>query len=148
MGALPYHHSTVTGNARIEGLAWVNSGATVGGNVVVKDNAVVRGGGDLSGNLVLGGDAEMWISCSSGTYLMFDPRPWLRRQWRRERRQSVVRAAHGCGAGDHHLVGRWGAPARPLRPTGYASSQKPVRFSQSSSSAVSPRVSRAGAGRR
>ncbi|MCH5671191.1 DUF6055 domain-containing protein [Streptomyces gilvus] len=65
--------STVTGNARIEGLAWVNSGATVGGNVVVKDNAIVQGGANLSGNLVLGGDAEMWISCSSGTYLLYNP---------------------------------------------------------------------------
>ncbi|GKQ35022.1 DUF6055 domain-containing protein [Streptomyces sp. A012304] len=66
-------NSTVTGNARIEGLAWVNSGATVGGNVVVRDNAIVQGGANLSGSLVLGGDAEMWISCSSGTYLMFNP---------------------------------------------------------------------------
>jgi len=71
--AAVFGDSTVTGNARIEGLAWVNSGATVGGNVVVKDNAIVQGGASLSGNLVLGGDAEMWIGCSSGTYLMFNP---------------------------------------------------------------------------
>jgi hypothetical protein len=71
--AAVFGNSTVTGNARIEGLAWVNSDAAVGGNVVVRDNAIVQGGANLSGNLVLGGDAEMWISCSSGTYLMFNP---------------------------------------------------------------------------
>lgn len=71
--AAVFGNSTVTGNARIEGLSWVNSGATVGGNVVVKDNAIVQGGANLSGSLVIGGDAEMWISCSSGTYLMFNP---------------------------------------------------------------------------
>ena len=65
--------STVTGNARIEGLAWVNDGVTISGNVVVKDNAIVQGGANLSGNLVLGGDAEMWINCSSGTYLLYSP---------------------------------------------------------------------------
>ncbi|GCB48982.1 DUF6055 domain-containing protein [Streptomyces sp. NL15-2K] len=65
--------STVTGNVRIEGLAWVNGDAKVSGDVVVKDNAIVQGGADLSGDLVLGGDAEMWIPCSAGTYLMFDP---------------------------------------------------------------------------
>ncbi|KAK1184033.1 DUF6055 domain-containing protein [Streptomyces sp. NBS 14/10] len=71
--AAVYGSSTVTGNARIEGLSWVNSGATVGGNVVVKDNAIVQGGANLSGSVVLGGDAEMAISCSSGTYLLFNP---------------------------------------------------------------------------
>ncbi|MER6014196.1 DUF6055 domain-containing protein [Streptomyces bluensis] len=71
--AAVFGNSTVTGNARIEGLSWVNSGATVGGNVVVKDNAIVQGGANLSGSLVIGGDAEMWIACSSGTYLMFNP---------------------------------------------------------------------------
>lgn len=71
--AAVFGSSTVTGNARIEGLAWVNSGATISGNVVVKDNAIVQGGANLSGNLVLGGDAEMWISCSSGTYLLYNP---------------------------------------------------------------------------
>ncbi|MEU5597622.1 DUF6055 domain-containing protein [Streptomyces sp. NPDC020298] len=71
--AAVFGNSTVTGNARIEGLSWVNSGATISGNVVVKDNAIVQGGASLSGSLVLGGDAEMWIGCSSGTYLMFNP---------------------------------------------------------------------------
>lgn len=65
--------STLTGNVRVEGLSWVNSGATISDNVVVKDSAIVQGGARLSGNLVLGGDAESWITCSSGTYLMFDP---------------------------------------------------------------------------
>jgi hypothetical protein len=63
---------TVTGNARIEGLGWVNGG-TVGGNAVVKDNALIQGGANLSGNVVVGGDAEFAIACSSGTYLMFNP---------------------------------------------------------------------------
>ncbi|WKX14931.1 DUF6055 domain-containing protein [Streptomyces sp. NL15-2K] len=71
--AAVFGNSTVTGNARIEGLAWVNSGATISGSVVVKDNAIVQGGANLSGSTVLGGDAEMWITCSSGTYLMFNP---------------------------------------------------------------------------
>ena len=62
---------TVTGNARIEGLGWVNGG-TVGGNAVVKDNALIQGGANLSGNIVVGGDAELAITCSSGTYLMFN----------------------------------------------------------------------------
>ncbi len=66
-------NSTVGGNARIEGLAWVNAGATVTGNAVVKDNAIVQGGANLSGSIVLGGDAELASSCSSGTYLLFDP---------------------------------------------------------------------------
>ncbi|WP_436534785.1 DUF6055 domain-containing protein [Actinoplanes sp. HUAS TT8] len=63
---------TVTGNARIEGLGWVNGG-TVGGNAVVKDNALIQGGANLSGNIVVGGDAEFAISCSAGTYLQFNP---------------------------------------------------------------------------
>jgi hypothetical protein len=63
---------TVTGNARIEGLGWVNGG-TVGGNAVVKDNALIQGGANLSGNIVVGGDAEIAFACSAGTYLMFNP---------------------------------------------------------------------------
>ncbi|WP_051865764.1 hypothetical protein [Streptomyces griseus] len=60
--AAVFGSSTVTGNARVEGLSWVNSGATIGGNVVVKDNAIVQGGANLSGNLVICGDAELWIA--------------------------------------------------------------------------------------
>lgn len=71
--AAVYGSSTVSGNARIEGLAWVNSGATVRDNAVVKDSAIVQGGANLSGSVVLGGDAEIGISCSSGTYLLFNP---------------------------------------------------------------------------
>lgn len=71
--AAVYGNSTVTGNARIEGLAWVNSGATISGDVVVKDNAIVQAGANLSGSVVVGGDAELAITCSSGTYLLFDP---------------------------------------------------------------------------
>ncbi|WP_430786445.1 DUF6055 domain-containing protein [Actinoplanes sp. G11-F43] len=63
---------TVTGNARIEGLGWVNGG-TVGGNAVVKDNALIQSGANLSGNIVVGGDAEIAFACSSGTYLLFNP---------------------------------------------------------------------------
>nr|WP_269327826.1 DUF6055 domain-containing protein [Kineosporia mesophila] len=62
---------TVSGNARIEGLGWVNGG-TVSGNAVVKDNALIQAGANLSGDIVVGGDAEMAITCSSGTYLAFD----------------------------------------------------------------------------
>ncbi|MEV6302566.1 DUF6055 domain-containing protein [Actinoplanes sp. NPDC051861] len=63
---------TVTGNARIEGLGWVNGG-TVGGNAVVKDNALIQSGANLSGNIVVGGDAEIAFACGSGTYLLFNP---------------------------------------------------------------------------
>ncbi|MFC4062456.1 hypothetical protein ACFOWE_29500 [Planomonospora corallina] len=63
----------MTGNARIEDLAWVNSGATVGGDAVVKGNALVQSGARLSGGVVVGGDAEPAQACASGTYLMFDP---------------------------------------------------------------------------
>jgi hypothetical protein len=63
---------SVTGNARIEGLGWVNGG-TVGGNAIVKDNALIQGGANLSGNIVVGGDAEFAIACGSGTYLAFNP---------------------------------------------------------------------------
>ncbi|MEV0895297.1 DUF6055 domain-containing protein [Actinoplanes sp. NPDC049802] len=63
---------TVTGNARIEGLGWVNGG-TVGGNAVVKDNALIQEGANLSGTVVVGGDAEIAFACSSGTYLLFNP---------------------------------------------------------------------------
>ncbi|GIE30385.1 hypothetical protein Ait01nite_034300 [Actinoplanes italicus] len=63
---------TVTGNARIEGLGWVNGG-TVGGNAIVKDNALIQGGANLSGNIVVGGDAEIAFACSAGTYLLFNP---------------------------------------------------------------------------
>jgi hypothetical protein len=71
--AAVYGSSRVSGNARIEGLAWVNSGATISGNAVVKDNALVQGGANLSGSVVVGGDAELAIPCSSGTYLLFNP---------------------------------------------------------------------------
>lgn len=71
--AAVYGDSTVSGNARIEDLAWVNGGATVGGNVVVKNSALVQGGANLSGSAVYGGDAEPWITCGAGTYLMFNP---------------------------------------------------------------------------
>jgi hypothetical protein len=63
---------TVSGNARIEGLGWVNGGS-VGGNAIVRDNALIQGGANLSGTIVVGGDAEFAIACSSGTYLAFDP---------------------------------------------------------------------------
>ncbi|WP_285600481.1 DUF6055 domain-containing protein [Kineosporia sp. NBRC 101731] len=62
---------TISGNARIEGLGWVNGG-TVSGNAVVKDNALIQAGANLYGDIVVGGDAEMAITCSSGTYLAFD----------------------------------------------------------------------------
>ncbi|GAA1005846.1 hypothetical protein Aple_040170 [Acrocarpospora pleiomorpha] len=71
--AAVYGNSTVSGNARIEGMAWVNSGATVTGNAIVRDSALVQGGANLSGNVVVGGDAEPAIDCGSGTYLMFNP---------------------------------------------------------------------------
>jgi len=71
--AAVYGSATVSGRARIEGLAWVNSGGTVGGSAVVKDNAIVQGGVTISGNAVVGGDAEPSGTCSSGTYLLFDP---------------------------------------------------------------------------
>ncbi|MDT0317364.1 DUF6055 domain-containing protein [Streptomyces millisiae] len=71
--AAVYGNSTLSGNVRVEGLAWVNSGATIRDNVVVRDNAIVQGGANLSGNVVVGGDAELWIACSSGTYLTFNP---------------------------------------------------------------------------
>lgn len=71
--AAVFGNSTVSGNARIEGLGWVNGGATVTGNAVVKDNAIVQGGANLSGNVVFGGDAETSGACSSGTYLIFNP---------------------------------------------------------------------------
>jgi carbonic anhydrase/acetyltransferase-like protein (isoleucine patch superfamily) len=70
--AAVFGSSTVSANARIEGMSWVNDGATVSGNAVVKDNALISGGANLSGNIVVGGDAELWITCSSGTYLMYD----------------------------------------------------------------------------
>ncbi|GIJ60214.1 DUF6055 domain-containing protein [Virgisporangium aurantiacum] len=63
---------SVTGNARIEGLGWVNGGS-VSGNAVVRDNALIQGGANLSGSIVVGGDAEFAIACSSGTYLAFNP---------------------------------------------------------------------------
>jgi hypothetical protein len=63
---------TVNGNARIEGLGWVNGG-TVGGNAVVRDNALIQAGANLSGNIVVGGDAELAIACGAGTYLAFNP---------------------------------------------------------------------------
>ncbi|NUP39753.1 MAG: avirulence protein [Streptomyces sp.] len=71
--AAVYGNSTLTGNVRVEGMAWVNSGATLSGSVVVKDNALVQGGANLSGTVVLGGDAETAGTCSSGTYLLFNP---------------------------------------------------------------------------
>jgi uncharacterized protein DUF6055 len=70
--AAVYGRSTVSGNARIEGLGWVNGGS-VGGNAIVRDNALIQGGANLSGNIVVGGDAELAITCSAGTYLAFNP---------------------------------------------------------------------------
>ncbi|MGN9909597.1 DUF6055 domain-containing protein [Phytohabitans sp. LJ34] len=71
------YSGSVTGNARIEDLAWVNGG-TVTGNAVVKGNAIVQGGVTIGGTAVVGGDAEpphgpTGGSCNSGTYLMFNP---------------------------------------------------------------------------
>jgi hypothetical protein len=71
--AAVYGNSTVSGNARIEGLAWVNSGATISGNALVKDNALIQGGANLSGSIIVAGDAELASSCSTGTYLLFNP---------------------------------------------------------------------------
>ncbi|NUT45689.1 MAG: avirulence protein [Saccharothrix sp.] len=70
--AAVYGRATVRDNARIEGLGWVNGGV-VGGNAVVKDNALIQDGANLSGSVVVGGDAEIAIACSSGTYLRFNP---------------------------------------------------------------------------
>ncbi|GAB3530843.1 DUF6055 domain-containing protein [Phytohabitans suffuscus] len=71
------YSGSVTGNARIEDLAWVNGG-TVTGNAVVKGNAIVQGGVTIGGSAVVGGDAEPPAgptggTCNSGTYLMFNP---------------------------------------------------------------------------
>ncbi|MEH1126125.1 DUF6055 domain-containing protein [Micromonospora sp. CPCC 206061] len=68
---------TVSGNARIEDLAWVNGG-TVTGNAIVRHNAIVHGGVTIGGSAIIGGDAEPPAgptggNCSSGTYLMFNP---------------------------------------------------------------------------
>lgn len=71
--AAVYGSARVSDNARIEGFAWLNSGAVVSGDAVVKDNAIVQDGGNLSGSVIVGGDAEIAIACSSGTYLMFNP---------------------------------------------------------------------------
>ncbi|MGW6130396.1 DUF6055 domain-containing protein [Cellulomonas sp. NPDC055163] len=71
--AAVYGRATVSGNARIEGLAWVNDGATVSGNAVVTDSALIQGGVSIGGTAVVGGDAEPSGTCTSGTYLMFDP---------------------------------------------------------------------------
>jgi hypothetical protein len=71
--AAVFGNSTVSGNARIEDLAWVNAGATVTGNAVVKNSALVQGGANLSGGVVVGGDAEPSTACSSGTYMIFNP---------------------------------------------------------------------------
>lgn len=71
------YSGSVTGNARIEDLAWVNGG-TVTGNAVVKGNAIVQGGVTIGGSAVIGGDAEPPAgptggTCNSGTYLLFNP---------------------------------------------------------------------------
>src|SRR5690349_15495197 len=68
---------TVSGNARIEDLAWVNGG-TVTGNAVVRGNAIIQGGATVGGTAVIGGDAEPPAAptggtCNAGTYLMFNP---------------------------------------------------------------------------
>ncbi len=71
------YSGNVTGNARIEDLAWVNGG-TVTDNAIVRHNAIVHGGVTVGGNAIVGGDAEPPAgptggSCTSGTYLMFNP---------------------------------------------------------------------------
>ncbi|MEU8664775.1 DUF6055 domain-containing protein, partial [Actinoplanes philippinensis] len=91
---------TVTGNARIEGLGWVNGG-TVGGNAVVKDNALIQAGANLSGNIVVGGDAELAISCSSGTYLMFS----TTRGCDGGAGESDINPAHGTFSSDELAIG-------------------------------------------
>jgi hypothetical protein len=68
-----FGNATVSGNARIEDLAWVNSGGNVSGSAVVKNNAIVQGGVSIGGTAVVGGDAEPAGTCSSGTYLLFNP---------------------------------------------------------------------------
>jgi hypothetical protein len=71
------YSGSVTGNARIEDLAWVNGG-NISGNAVVRHSAIVQGGATISGNAVIGGDAEppggpTGGNCTQGTYLMFNP---------------------------------------------------------------------------
>ena len=68
---------SVTGNARIEDLAWVNGG-DVSGNAVVRHSAIIQGGATISGDAVIGGDAEppggpTGGTCTQGTYLAFNP---------------------------------------------------------------------------
>jgi hypothetical protein len=70
--AAVYGNSTVSGNARILDLSWVNGG-TVSGSAVVKDSAIVQGGVSIGGTAVVGGDAEPTGTCNSGTYLLFNP---------------------------------------------------------------------------
>ncbi|WP_082495312.1 DUF6055 domain-containing protein [Cellulomonas sp. Leaf334] len=71
--AAVYGRSTVSGTARIEGLAWVNDGGTVSGSAVVRDSALIQGGVSIGGTAVVGGDAEPSGTCTSGTYLTFNP---------------------------------------------------------------------------
>ncbi|GAA4713124.1 hypothetical protein GCM10023263_62080 [Phytohabitans rumicis] len=71
------YSGSVTGNARIEDLAWVNGG-TVTGNAIVRGNAIVQGGATIGGSAIVGGDAEppagpTGANCSAGTYLLFNP---------------------------------------------------------------------------
>lgn len=78
-------NANVKGDARIEEYARVNNGAVISGNArirgsasvfhstvtddaTVKDNASMWGA-DLGGTITVGGDAEHFGSCSSGTYL-------------------------------------------------------------------------------
>lgn len=62
-----FYTSDIYGSARITGNAMVNSSA-VFGSAVVKDLAWMNNA-TLSGTVIVGGDAEDFAACSSGTYL-------------------------------------------------------------------------------
>ena len=62
-----FYTSNISGSARITGNAMVNS-SSVSGSAVVKDLAWMDNA-TLSGTVIVGGDAEGFAACSSGTYL-------------------------------------------------------------------------------
>jgi len=62
-----YTNCNIYGNAIITGSAIAYS-STVRDNAIVRDVAIIDGA-TLSGDVIIGGDAEDFASCSSGTYL-------------------------------------------------------------------------------
>jgi NDP-sugar pyrophosphorylase family protein len=82
-----YTSCNIYGNAIITGSAIAYS-STVHDDAIVKDVAIIDGA-NLSGDVIIGGDAEDFTSCSSGTYLQL---------------YKIAGRSKGCDGNHEHIL--------------------------------------------